>query len=494
MAKGTNSGRGAWLRLALLVLIVLGGLAATRFTPVGELLTREGIVDAVDGVRSSVWTPLLFVLLYAGATALAIPGTVLTLAGGALFGVFWGTVFNSIGANIGANLAFLEARYLGRDGVQRLAGRRLAALDAATREHGFKGLLVLRLVPLVPFNALNFGSGLTAISWSAYALATVVGIFPGTLIYTNFADALLQGSQDASQAAFVRALISGLLLVALSLLPALLRRLRVGLPGAAVVALLVLPPLLHGQDPPPPDHSAFSLVLAQHVRPPSVDYAGLKADVSRLDAYLAELETTDPHALAGASDAVRLAFWINAYNACMLKQVVEHYPIEKASGLLNTVRNTVTGRPDNSVWQIDDVFTRSFCGVAGRLRSQDEIEHEIIRPMGEPRIHFAVNCAARSCPPLAAEAYVPERLDEQLDRAVRGLTTDPEQLTLEAGDPATLRLNKVLDWYGDDFGGPEGLKAFLAPYLPEGQRSVVLLSTTRIAYFDYDWTLNDIDR
>ncbi len=488
----------ALVKLLLLGIILVAGFLAVRVTPLGDLLTRHGVTSSLQQLRGSVWGPLFFIALYAGATALAIPGSILTLAGGAIFGVFWGTVFNSIAANIGANLAFLTARLLGREGVERLSGGRLEKLDRATREHGFKGLLTLRLIPLVPFNALNFGSGLTAISWPAYAVATLIGIFPGTVVYTNFADALLQGSQEASREALIRVAISGALLILLSMVPAILRRLRVRVPGSVALVLVALTwpsgADAQGTSASLRDHALFTELLSAHVEMPRVDYRGLQADAASLELYLVGLAATDPDELAAAPTDVRLAFWINAYNACMLKQVVDHYPIQKAGGLINAVKNTVTGRPANSVWQIDNVFTRPFCNVAGQARSQDEIEHEIIRPMGDPRIHFAVNCAARSCPPLLDEAYVADRLDDQLDAAVRRLTEDDEHLRLERGDDPGVRLNKVLDWYKEDFGGDEGLKRFLAPYVPEADRGFVEDAGTRVRYFEYDWTLNDVAR
>src|SRR5256885_15189611 len=117
----------------------------------------------------------------------------------------------------------------------------------------------------------------------------------------------------------------------------------------------------------------------------------------------------------------------------------------------------VVGRyPIRSVRRIPSVFTAKHCGAAGAPRSQDDIEHGILRPMGEPRMHFAVNCAARSCPALATEAYVPERLDAQLDAAVQRFVDDPRQFRLELAPRPTLWVNKVLDWHGGDFGGPAG--------------------------------------
>ncbi|NIQ53694.1 MAG: hypothetical protein GWN71_09840, partial [Gammaproteobacteria bacterium] len=182
--------------------------------------------------RGSEAAPLLYMIIYAAATAVAIPGSILTLAGGAMFGVLWGTIYTTVAANVGANAAFGVARFLGRDGVRKLAGSRLEALDRATRDYGFRGLLTLRLIPAVPFNALNFGAGLTAMSWPTYAGATAIGIFPGTVVYTMFADALLAGSQEASREALLRILVSGALLVLLSFLPTLARRLGIFLPGS----------------------------------------------------------------------------------------------------------------------------------------------------------------------------------------------------------------------------------------------------------------------
>ncbi len=245
-----------------------------------------------------------------------------------------------------------------------------------------------------------------------------------------------------------------------------------------------------------PDHAHFTQVLDRVVRMPLVDYQALKDDREGLDAYIESLGATPESLLDQSPRAEQLAFWINAYNACMLQLVIDHYPIEAGGvGLFGGVRNRVAGYPDNSVWQIRDVFTRNHCFVAGQYRSQDEIEHEIIRPrFDEPRIHFAVNCAAVSCPVLWPMAYEADVLEEQLDRAVRHLMAGDEHFRIEPGEPATLRLNRVMDWYSGDFGGAEGLKAFFAGYLPRERADIVLRPDTRVEFFSYDWTLNDVAR
>ncbi len=214
-----------YIKLLILVLILGSAALIVRVTPVGEYVSREGIASAIGTVRGAAWAPVVFVIVYATATALALPGSALTITGGALFGFGFGALLNSIGANIGANAAFLLAKALGREGVERLGGKRIEGLNRATVKHGLFGLLILRLVPLVPFNALNFGSGLTGLKWRDYAIATVVGILPGTLVYTFFADALIQGSTQASQDARTRLWIAAGLFLMLSLVPLVARKL-----------------------------------------------------------------------------------------------------------------------------------------------------------------------------------------------------------------------------------------------------------------------------
>jgi uncharacterized membrane protein YdjX (TVP38/TMEM64 family) len=225
---------GAWVKLALLVAMLVGAAVIVRVTPVGAYLSREGLQETLDVLRASTAAPVLYVVAYAVATAIALPGSILTIVGGAVFGFGWGAVLVTIGANVGASAAFALARGLGRDGIERLFGTRLAGLDRATADHGFMGLLVLRLIPLVPFNALNFGSGLTALRWRDYALATVIGILPGTLVYTFFADALVLGSTEATADARIRLFIAGGLFLALALVPLVARRLGFRPPSRSV--------------------------------------------------------------------------------------------------------------------------------------------------------------------------------------------------------------------------------------------------------------------
>jgi len=264
-------------------------------------------------------------------------------------------------------------------------------------------------------------------------------------------------------------------------------------PLLIVLLLAIAPGLLSAQGPP--DHERFTQLVHLIVQDSLVDYRTLMEHSDMLDAYVESLAQTDIDQLESAEQRVQLAFWLNAYNACMLVRVRNHYPIEPGgTGLFGGIRNWATGRPDNSVWQIRDVFTEDSCPVAGEERSLDEIEHEIIRPVfQEPRIHFAVNCAAYSCPRLAPEAYTGTDLDDQLDRQVRLFINDSRHFLIqEEGDRVTLRLNKVLDWYSEDFGGEGRLPDFFVPYLEAEDAALLGQPNVRVEFFDYDWTLNDV--
>ncbi len=260
------------------------------------------------------------------------------------------------------------------------------------------------------------------------------------------------------------------------------------LAGVVAAAILVTVATVEAQELP--DHSTLTGVLETYLQHDLVDYAALQLGREGLDAYLAELAGTDPEVLGAAPRDARLAFWINAYNACALRLVIDHYPIRKAGFPTSLVRS-LQGVPANSIRQIPDTWTREFCDVAGKARALDEIEHEIIRPMGEPRIHFAVNCASRSCPVLAPRAYTAEELNDQLDAAVRRfLASERNYVLVREGDPA-LALNKVLDWYRDDFGGIEGVVEFLLHYVTPQDVEYIRGRAPEVGFIEYDWTLND---
>lgn len=170
------------LKLVLLLAFVAGAAVFFRFTDLGQSITPASVRETIEGLNP-VAARLVYVLGYIVGTVLLLPGTLLSFAGAVLFGMWEGTLYTWTGAVIGATLAFLLAKLLGRDFVNQLLGGKLQALDRRLAEHGFTGLLILRLVPLFPFNGINFGAGLTSIGPRDYVLATAIGILPGTFVY-----------------------------------------------------------------------------------------------------------------------------------------------------------------------------------------------------------------------------------------------------------------------------------------------------------------------
>jgi uncharacterized membrane protein YdjX (TVP38/TMEM64 family) len=171
-----------WLKLGLLVAFLAAAVYVFRFTEWGREVTPEYVLTSIES-HGPITARLIYVAVYIVGTVALVPGTVLSFAGALLFGPYQGTLYTWVGAIIGATLAFLMARVLGRDFVERLFGGRFAALDQRIRGHGFTGLLLIRLLPLFPFNAVNFGCGLTGMRLRDYVLATAIGIIPGTFVY-----------------------------------------------------------------------------------------------------------------------------------------------------------------------------------------------------------------------------------------------------------------------------------------------------------------------
>lgn len=211
-----------WARAAALLLLIAGGyLLASKaglLEVLGNPAARIRALASLRAAAGSWWVGPAFSLVYAAAVAVALPASVLTLLGGAAFGLGRGVLWVSLGANLGATAGFCIARRLGRSALRGFLGSRLEVFDKISDAAGFNGVLALRLLPIAPFSLLNFAFGLTRISWTDFALATVIGILPGTVIYVFFADALLAGSAAAGHEARIRALLAGLLLVSFSLL------------------------------------------------------------------------------------------------------------------------------------------------------------------------------------------------------------------------------------------------------------------------------------
>jgi len=213
-----------------------------------------------------------------------------------------------------------------------------------------------------------------------------------------------------------------------------------------------------------------------------VDYRSIRGNQATLNQYLEELESVSLEEYQGWSKPQRLAFLINAYNAFTVKLIVDNYPVDSIKDL---------GGWLSSPWK------KEFFTLLGEKKHLDNIEHDIIRmEFNEPRIHFAVNCAAVGCPPLRQEAFVAERLDHQLEEATRAFLMDERK---NRYDPVNqrLELSSIFKWYSDDFEERDGsVEAFVAPYITKNLQAQerIRRREVKIRYFDYDWSLNEQDQ
>lgn len=177
-----------------LVPILLLGLLIGLCLWLGSLVTPQQLQEAVSHCGN--WATLAYIGLFALLPAFFFPVAVLALAGGLLFGLIWGSIYTFVGAIFNCTLMFLLARYAGREKVEQLMERKLSPLwrnrlQSLNSSGGFLLLVILRLIPAVPYNLINYAFGLTAMSYRTYILASAIGIVPGTLAFINIGDKAL---------------------------------------------------------------------------------------------------------------------------------------------------------------------------------------------------------------------------------------------------------------------------------------------------------------
>ncbi len=530
-----NKSRGNLVKGLSVVLIIVSVVVLIRSLPVDRAIDLVKL--KADGL--GFWGPIVLGVVYVLAALAFFPGSALTLTAGAVFGLGWGTVTVSLASTTAAALAFLIARYLARDKVARQAQRfpKFQAIDRAIGEGGWKIIAMLRLSPAVPFSLGNYLFGLTAIRFWPYVLASWLFMLPGTFMYVYLGHVGTEGLRSAAGTergktpgqwallgvglfatvavtVYVTRLARKALRQQTNIEEANARadeaadsdepaarvetgRLRraILLPLVALVMLGVAAAAHQRRDAlrnlfgPPPvtlheayqgqsggatfDHAPFDALLRAHVDNDGwVDYEGLRSQSASLDAYIASLE----HALfADLSRNEKLALLLNAYNAFTLRLILDHYPVRSIKDI------PAAKRWDDTRWRIGTMTL-----------SLNQIEHEQIRPkFAEPRVHFALVCAAIGCPKLRNEAYQAERIENQLEDQMRYAHTHDRWFVYHPGDK-DVYLTKLYDWYGSDFKQVAGsVLAFAARYSASLQSALDSGETPNIKWLDYDWTLND---
>ena len=208
-------------------------------------------------------------------------------------------------------------------------------------------------------------------------------------------------------------------------------------------------------------HHRWDRMLQEYVdESGQVNYKSWYQNQDNLDAYIKTLSNLPPH--ESDSKNSKLAYWINAYNALTVQLVLKNYPLESIKDIKDP-------------WEIKCFNTQEKSYTLG------EIEHEILRKMEEPRIHFAINCASQSCPNLWNKAFQEKQLEAQLVCVTESFLKDKNKNEIY---PTQLKLSRIFLWFGKDFGSKEERLEFIQRY------SGVRLSNPKINYLPYDWSLN----
>jgi hypothetical protein len=211
------------------------------------------------------------------------------------------------------------------------------------------------------------------------------------------------------------------------------------------------------------NHSDWNILLQKHVSEKgNVNYKGFKKDELKLKSYLTLLSKIMPD--DSWSKGEKMAYWINAYNAFTIQLILDNYPISSIKDIENP-------------WDIE------FINLGDKTFSLNDIEHEILRKMNDPRIHFGIVCASVSCPKLQNVAFEASNLDSQLDIAAKEFLADPARNNLSED---SIQLSKIFKWFAKDFKNEGSLIDFLNKY-----SEITISQNAKKSYKDYDWNLNE---
>jgi len=227
------------------------------------------------------------------------------------------------------------------------------------------------------------------------------------------------------------------------------------------------------------DHRALDSLLQKYVNQNGdVDYGTWQSnteDRSALTSYLSGMNSVDTS--LRSNRPAEMAFWINAYNALTIEGILQLFPIR-------SIKDYAPAANGLNIW---DDFKLP---VGGSEYSLNDIEHKILRKMGDPRIHFAIVCASKGCPQLSQRAYFADSLEQQLAYSAGLFFRTPSKFSYDL-QRGQLGLSPIIQWFGDDFGRNDQERLqYLSQFMPADARTLVASSTPAISYLDYDWSLN----
>jgi len=423
----------SWLRPVLVVVVIAAGIVAARALGLGEVIRLENLSRLKQWIESyGVLAPVIFIVGYILAAVLFVPGLPMTVLGGVVFGPVWGTAYVWIAATVGAALAFLVARYAVRSTVERWvqASPRIATIDGRVAEHGWRIVMLTRLVPVFPFNLQNYAYGITRIGFWPYVITSAICMLPGTAAFTFAGGALSEGRGVRRTLAYLA--LAGVLLVLISLIPRwLARRNRL---ASELLKSCIVTTLLAG---------------------------------ARVEAL--------------GSDAEREAFWINAYNLLAIKAVLDQYPtvsIKDGGSLFSPIWKKSIGAVGGPPYSLDAIEH----GILRKAFREPRVHFAIVCA--------SLSCPDLRPEPFVA-ARLGAQLDGQtaafLGNPAKGLAPGADGRSARVSS-----IFKWFAGDFESSGGvPAFIRAKAASDVAVRIRA---LTDAGLSYLDYDWSLNDTAR
>ena len=460
-----------------------------------------------------IWGPVALGGIYIIATIFFVPGTLLTLVAGAVFGLAIGFITVSIASTIGASLAFLIARYFARDKVASMAedNRHFDAIDAAIEEGGWKVVGLLRLSPAIPFNVQNYLYGLTKVKFWEYVLTSWIAMMPGTFMYIylgTVSGAALGGDREKSPGEWALLVVGLLATVAVTVYVTKLAKSKLNNDVDAdvgsdesdgdneandesgsskayegdkhegdkqdadkkvpfpLVPVIVAGVMLIVAGGAFANKEAIGKSLSGLAGPPAVqmeesyptDADGPSVDHSAFNELLQKHVDADGWVdYAGfKADSEALDNYIASLGEAPINELGRNQRLATLINAYNacTIRLILDHQPLKSINDIpkEKRWDAKRWKLGSNTYSLTQIEHERIRPhFKEARIHFAVVCAAVGCPPLRSEVYAADRLDQQLQEQAQYVHDHKTWFQFTGGEEATVKLTKLYQWYSGDF-------------------------------------------
>lgn len=463
-----------WLPLIIIAALMLVAFASGLHEKISLQVLQDNKEAMLDAVTvHPVATALGFMAVYIVFVALSLPAaTLLTLTGGFLFGTWLGTFYVVTAATIGATILFFIAKTSLGEALRKKAGGLYQRVEGNMKDNAVGYLLFMRLVPIFPFFLVNIVPALFNVKPRVFILTTFFGIIPGSFVFVNLGKQLATIT-DLGDLVSMQTLLAFALLGLFALIPTIYKQIkgRKTTLSAILAVGLCSVPQADASDGNKQFLEIYDGLLSEYVTPVTADgieYNGVNYDSwatdPRHDKALKLLLTENPDSF---QDEESKAFWINTYNFLTIDLIVSENERESIKNL---------GGIFTSPWK------KHSWTLHGSDYTLDYIEHKILRPMNDPRVHFAINCASISCPDLRTESYQVDSLNRQLNEQVM-LTLANEGKGLRETDN-TLYVSKIFEWFSKDFEAGD-VKGWLGKYQQINQND-------DLDFMDYNWSLNKV--